>query len=199
MITGSAAGDAQSQLQNKTNLKLDFDKNGKATIVGGKAKTKADRMLKKMINDDKRTVEIKAENSNEFTAHDGNKYKYENNGGGAYGGSTVAADGHTTAYQYVNPQQLANWDAKVGDQQSGGYMLHEVAEGYASSRIAFRKGTGDAVGGSRYDAVHQKANRISGGNWYRTDNYITIPNFSLKPFPHIKLGASQIKITKYSR
>jgi hypothetical protein len=181
VITGAAADEATSQLQNKTNLKLTRDAETGKLSYEGKAKTSADRMLKKAIDNKDITVNVEANNSDNFKAHDGKTYQYEAKdgliGGGAYGGSTVSDDGHVNSYQYVNPQRMAAMDKLVGDANSGGYMLHEVAEGFASGKMAFKIGLGDAVGGSRYESLHQQANKVSAGGWnkvFRKDEYLDV-------------------------
>jgi len=181
VITGANAEDATTQLQNKTNLKITRDAETGKLSYEGKAKNSTDRMLKKAMDNQDITVNIVANNSDKFTAHDGKEYKYEVGvggliGGGAYGGSTVSDDGHVNSYQYVSPQRMAAMDKLVGDEKSGGYMLHEVAEGFASGKMALKNG-GDAVNGFRYEAAHKQANKISCGGWqkqFRTDEYIDV-------------------------
>jgi RHS repeat-associated protein len=180
VITGAAAEEATAQLQNKTKMKLTRDAETGKISYEGRARNKADRMLKEAIDHKDITVNIVAENSDKFTAHDGKEYEYEKDkegliGGGAYGGSTVSDDGSVNSYQYVSPQRMGEMDKRVGDTKSGGYMLHEVAEGFYSGQAAFKEKTGDAVGGSRYNAVHQQANQISLGGWgYETHSFYRI-------------------------
>jgi RHS repeat-associated protein len=177
VITGAAADEATSQLQNKTNLKLTRDAETGKLSYEGKAKSSADRMLKKAIDNQNITVNVVADNSDNFTAHDGKTHNYaaDDNGligGGAYGGSTVSDNGHVNSYQYVNPQRMSAMDKLVGDATSGGYMLHEVAEGFYSGKMAFSTKIGDGVlNGPRYEAAHQQANKISGGGWIKEDYY----------------------------
>jgi len=162
-IIGDAASEAFSQLQNKSNLKLSINSEGKVEAKGI-AWTKADRMIKKASKDQNVKVNIEAKNSNTFDGWDNKEYKYKDDCGGAYGGSVVSDDGKVNAHQYVNPSRLGAMDKDVGDKQTGGYMLHEVAEGYYSGIIGKKTG-GDKIGGSNYDKAHQRANRISGGGY----------------------------------
>lgn len=95
---------------------------------------------------------------------------------GAYGGSEYTC-GHATSYQYVDPNRSAKLDGLVGDKVTGGYMLHEFAEGYFSAEIALENMKGDPIHSRKnYDAAHNKANNISGGNWTRSTEYMTLPN-----------------------
>ena len=179
VFSGEHKIDALNQLQNQvSNIKFGLKEDGTLFIESGKPKTKIERYLNKTINNDKITVNIEAENSNIFTAWDGKQYKYDTDRygdmvAGAYGGSKVMEDGTVNAFQYVNPARLGEWDKRVGDTKTGGYLLHEIAEGYASGKAAFKTRVGDEIGGLRYETVHQQANKISGGNWYRADQYET--------------------------
>jgi hypothetical protein len=149
---------------------------------GGKAKTLTEKKLLKMMNDKNITVNIIAEHSEIFRTREGerryegfkddpNAYEPDDYSGGAYGGSTVSSDGKVTAFQYVDPTKLKQWDNRVGDSESGGYILHEFVEGYKAGQIAQYKGKGDGVGGSYYEKAHRRANKISGGGHLKTDHF----------------------------
>lgn len=126
IIRGNKANEAFAQLQNATNLKLSKDENGKVAIVGGKAKTEADKKLQQAITDENVIVNIDASSDN-FTK-DGSAIV-----GGAFLGSTSFAggknDGKVEAHQQVNPDQLAIAD-EVTNSKLGVGMLHETLEGY---------------------------------------------------------------------
>jgi RHS repeat-associated protein len=181
-ITGEAAGEATQQLENKTSKRFNLIRNENGSIrYEGRARSRNDKLIKEVIDNQNIKVNIVANNSDNFTAHDGQTYSYAQNMsgdvvGGAYGGSTVSEENKINAYQYVNPQQLAHCDKSVGDSKTGGYMLHELAEGYESGKMACWTGVGDAVGGNRYKQLHQKANAVSVGDFIRVYEATTVPN-----------------------
>jgi RHS repeat-associated protein len=178
-ITGDAAGEAFGQLQNKTKLKLTIDNKGKVEAKGI-AWTKKDRMIKKASKDKDVRVNIEANNSESFEGWDGKEREYENNIGGAYGGSVVSDDGKIDSYQYVNPSRLGTMDKDVGDEKTGGYMLHEVAEGYYSGILGMKTKGDKIVGGSNYDEAHRRANKISGGGYLHIEERGKFPAFFFK-------------------
>ena len=171
-INGNAADDAVSQLNNKTSDHFKVMRNAETGLLSyeGKAKSKTDRIIKKAIVSKKETIHIEANNSSTFTDRNGEKHTYTKDdnggnfyGGGAYGGSTVTGK-HCDSYQYVNPEALSELDYRVGDCKSGGYMLHEFAEGYFSAKLGHYS-KGDPVGGNNYKEAHGMANMYSGGGW----------------------------------
>ncbi len=198
-ITGDAVSEAFNQLSNQVkNITLSMNSDGKLEYTG-KAKTKQEKLLVKAIENSDVKVNIIANNSNTFKGWDNKEYNYENNGGGAYGGSVVSDDGKVNAYQYVNPSRLGAMDKDVGDKKTGGYMLHEVAEGYRSGLIGKKTG-GDKVGGSNYDKAHQRANRISGGGYFKKEYKREIPRLNFDRVMPILDGTKLFKVgTTYSR
>lgn len=169
-ITGEAAAEATQQINNQTSRRFEVTLVGKKLEYSGRARSANDKFIKKAI-DDENIINIVANNSNEFVTHDGKKgtivafddFSAEIHGAGSYGGSTVSADGVVNSYQYINPNNTEYWDRKVGDTRSGGFMLHELAEGFFSASIARQTGVGDAAGGKNYDEAHRLANTISRG------------------------------------
>ena len=200
IVSGDGAEEVVNQLNNVTskNFTLDLNENGEM-VCFGKAKTRTDRLIKKAINSNKETVNIVANNSNEFTDRNDEKHSYSQDdsgggfyGGGAYGGSVVS-DKHSTSYQYVNPKALANLDKLVGDKIVGKYMLHEFAEGFFSAKIGHRT-HGDNVGGDNYEDAHTMANTYAGGGWKSL--VFDCPIF----YPRIGyFGLTQRKIIGYRR
>jgi hypothetical protein len=192
-IVGDAADEATEQLENKTssNFKLLRDNEGNLTYEG-KAKSFTDKKIKKMIDDEKITVNLVANNSDKFIAQDCKEYNYYKNFGGACGGNEISDDGSVQTYQYVNPKILANWDKKVGDFKSGGYMLHELAESYYGGKIALEKGMGDRVGGEYYEQAHNMANNISLGGIQTEIHKFNFYNYR-------KGFMDEFKIYKYNR
>ena len=180
-IIGDAASEAFSQLQNKSNLKLSINSEGRVEAKGI-AWTKADRMIKRASKDQNIKVNIEAKKANTFKGWDNKEYNYENNCGGAYGGSVVSDDGKVNSHQYVNPSRLGVMDKDVGDQKTGGYMLHEVAEGYYSGKIAQNEGSSPRQGivGSTYDRAHNMANKISLGGFQPEKQFKTVPDLKTK-------------------
>ncbi|MDD4209694.1 MAG: hypothetical protein PHI52_05075 [Bacteroidales bacterium] len=175
VITGEASSEAVGQLEDNTSKKFNLIYNNNGTVrYEGKARNRADRLLKRTIDNQNVTVKIEAENANKdgkFVSRDGMHEYATLDGiplGGAYGGSTVSEDGTSIAYQNVSPKHLAYWDDKA-DGKKGEGMLHEVMEGYASGKMAYRSGKGDVVGGNRYSTVHRRANRIAKGDVNRTE------------------------------
>ena len=169
-VSGDASNDVVVQLNNKTSggFMVSIDENGKMSYEG-KAKTRTDRFIKKAIDTKKETMHIIANNSTTFVGRDGKNYEYSRDddgnlySGGAYGGCIVSGK-HSTSYQYVSPQNLSSLDSRVGDNISGGYMLHELAEGYYSAYQGHRMGS-DGIGGNNYESAHGQANVISAGGW----------------------------------
>lgn len=121
IITGDKSQEAFNQLQSSTSLKLKMDGNGKVT-ASGKAKTDADKKLLEATTDANVVVQVNATSSN-FT-ESGHWYI-----GGAYGGSTVGADGKTYTTQTVNPEMTGKIDEFYG-MKNGVSVMHEVIESY---------------------------------------------------------------------
>ena len=174
VVDGDDASDVVTQINNKTSEKFNvfIDDNGNMDY-SGKAKTKIDRFLKKAIKQENVKVIIKANNNQEtFTTYDGKKYNYYKDeegvmAAGAYGGS-VYHDGSADSYQYVDPKRSADLDMMVGDNEPGGFLLHEIAEGYFSASIALKKQTSDPINEhNNYNKAHYKANGIMGGGWIK--------------------------------
>jgi RHS repeat-associated protein len=186
IVSGSGSEDVKTQINNMTskNFKVSLDSDGKMTY-SGKAKTKTDKFVKNAIDRSDVTINIVAENDKKsFTSKtDGKKYDYKNEDDGiictgAYGGSEYV-NGHAISYQYVDPNRSAKLDDAVGDNVSGGYMLHEFAEGYYSADIALRNKGGDPISlRNNYGVAHNRANAISGGDWMYSTEYMTLPNGS---------------------
>ncbi|MDD2344764.1 MAG: hypothetical protein PHY85_01305 [Bacteroidales bacterium] len=161
-ITGDAAGETFSQLQNKSNLKLSINSEGKVEAKGI-AWTKADRMIKRASKDQNVKVNIEAKKENSFTWQDGATLPTES--GGGYGGNEVE-NGKVNAFQKVVPSMLSEFDNSVGDNVAGTTMLHELAESYYGGKIAQNEGSSPRQGivGSTYDRAHNKANNVALGN-----------------------------------
>jgi len=172
-INGDDANDVVNQLENQTSDKFTLIRDnttGKLTY-DGKAKTYTDRFIKRAIDSKNLTIRISAKNNQKtFQDVNGKSYEYQKEEGnirtaGAYGGSSYN-NGYATAYQYVDPYRSAKLDRMVGDDITGGYMLHELAEGYYSAKMAFDKQQGDPINiHANYDGAHRQANNISGGGW----------------------------------
>ncbi|HVI49193.1 MAG TPA: DUF6443 domain-containing protein [Chitinophaga sp.] len=130
IIRGNKAQEAFEQLQNSTNLKLSFGDNGMVGITGGTARTEADKLLQKAINDKNTIVNINASSDN-YTKEDALLI------GGEFGGNTSFAggkdDGKVLAQQLVNPQQLSAID-DVTNSNPGVSMLHETLEAYIAAK-----------------------------------------------------------------
>ena len=180
VVDGDDASDVVTQINNKTSEKFNvfIDDNGNMDY-SGKAKTKIDRFLKKAIKQENVKVIIKANNNQEtFTTYDGKKYNYYKDeegvmAAGAYGGS-VYHDGSADSYQYVDPKRSADLDMMVGDNEPGGFLLHEIAEGYFSASIALKNQTSDPINEhNNYNKAHYKANGIMGGGW--TKEHLELP------------------------
>ena len=184
VVSGNGSGDVVIQINNMTSkhFNVQLDENGKMWY-SGEAKTETDKFVKKAIDRNDMRINISAENEKEkFTSKtDGKEYAYkkEDDGiicTGAYGGSEYTND-HATSYQYVDPKRCAKLDYAVGDNISGGYMLHELAEGYYSAEIALRNKEGDPISiRNNYEPAHANANSISGGNWVHSSEFMTLPN-----------------------
>jgi hypothetical protein len=158
-IRGKAAGEATAQLQEATpNLQIKRDEETGQLSYDGQAKTRAERKVAEVIDDDKITVNIIAENSATFTYMGRN---YKTNGGSFLGNVIVNnADGSNSAhtFQYVNPEMFAN-DYKGNIGQG---MLHEISESHIGGKISLRNGipAGPAVHdvfNPIYDKAHNRA------------------------------------------
>ena len=97
------------------------DRDGKVTATGN-AVNQADQDLLTAINDSSVVVNLEATKDN-YTAS-GNWFV-----GGAFGGSTVDANGVTQVTQTVNPKHTKAIDKFYGSDKGVG-VLHEVLEGY---------------------------------------------------------------------
>ena len=158
IITGEKSKEAFKQLKSSTNLKLKMDDNGKVT-ASGNAKTDADKKLLEATTDPSVTVKVNATSSN-FTDK-GNWFV-----GGAFGGSTVEADGKVTANQTVNPEQTQKID-NFYETAEGSSILHEVIEAFIGGKESPGIGapTFDDVNnktptGVGYVSAHDKADKI---------------------------------------
>ena len=184
IVSGSGKEDVVTQINNMTSKKFNvsLDEHGRMTY-SGKAKTKTEKLLKDAIDRNDITINIVAENDQKSfkSKTDGKTYEYQTESDGimstgAYGGSEYN-NGHATSYQYVDPSRSAKLDKDVGDMMTGGYMLHEFAEGYYSAVIALDNKKGDPISvRGNYNASHSKANSISGGGWVHSNEYMTLPN-----------------------
>ena len=122
VITGDKSKQAFKQLNQSTSLDLSMDDNGNVTAQGN-AVTQADQDLLTAINDHTVVVNVDATKDN-YTAS-GNWFV-----GGAFGGSTVDANGITQVTQTVNPKHTKQIDKFYGSDKGVG-VLHEVLEGYS--------------------------------------------------------------------
>jgi hypothetical protein len=197
IITGDDAGAALTQLNNSTNLQLGFGKDGKTVeIIGGKAKNKADRLLKQAIGDQDIKVNIEAKKENSFTWQDGATLPTE--GGGGYGGNEIV-NGQVNTFQKVVPSMLDAKDNLVDGRSSGGYMMHEVAESYIGGQMAKKSGVSSpraGLGVNTYEAAHRKANGISGGEFYYKKEQETIRTPTGQPLINPNTGQPLLRTTR---
>ncbi len=175
VITGGASSEAVGQLENMTSKKFTLIHNSDNTVTYvGKARNRYDRYLKKIIDNQDITVNVKAENTDYFTTKDNKTASYLSLDnivlGGAYGGTEVSLKSDVNTYQYVNPEKLSLWDDKTHVRKGIG-MLHEVSESYEAGKIAIRRREGDIGDKAYYDRAHIKAEKYALGSI----GYIDIP------------------------
>jgi RHS repeat-associated protein len=125
IITGDKQKQVFKQLNQSTSLDLSIDDNGKVSATGT-ANTQADQDLLTAINDNSVVVNVDATKDN-YTAG-GNWFV-----GGAFGGSTVDANGVTQTTQTVNPKHTKTIDKFYGSEK-GVTVMHEVLESYFGGR-----------------------------------------------------------------
>ncbi len=159
-INGDKAKEATAQLQKSTNLKLSRDEHTGQITASGKAKTDADKMLKKAINDKNVDVKINATSSN-----------YRANGdyivGGSFDGSNIMAggsnDGKVIANQTVNPE-MTNKEDVMYQTPTGTHVKHEVLEAYIGATQSpgttpptFQDAQNNTANGQAYLNAHNQA------------------------------------------
>lgn len=205
-VTGEGANNAVDQLKNKApNLNLSLE--GGKLKADGVPKTNEEKELYKAIKNTEVKVTIIANSSYEweYNGEKGNSIDPETGEGspGVYlgndpvidaGGSVIGAK----AGQYVNPDELAKWDKNVGDNTSGGYMLHEFLEAFKGGQLAKDKGTSDKpISNStektpRYKSSHRYANKFSKGGY----EYNTTPSRDIYyPGAFIPMGKTKERTT----
>jgi hypothetical protein len=159
IIKGDDVDGAVQQLQNQTNLKLSYDKNGNLSY-SGKMKTPIDQMITDAIDNPDITVNMIANKSNSFDGI------FTTEIGGGYFGN-IYDDGKVNTYQLVSTSLLAAFDFSVGGEKSGLTMVHELAESFYGGQIALetKKGSPPSTfNGTTYEQAHYKANQIAIGN-----------------------------------
>ena len=179
IITGSKSKEAFNRYQSATSLKLSMDPSGKVHVVGSPwiVWRRSDRMLKRMINDQKVTVHLIANDNNMTSAG------ISSRSGGAYMGNTVTKDAsgkvqHVDAYQEINEPLLEKIEGEIGN--AGVLIKHEAFEAFMGALIAEKSGISSpnaSVATSTYNDAHDKANRYAYGNI----KIIDIPTISLRP------------------
>ncbi|MGB4229428.1 MAG: RHS repeat-associated core domain-containing protein [Bacteroidales bacterium] len=166
-IVGDAADEATTQLQNNfTNIKITRNTETGELSYTGKAKTLKEQFIVKAIERTDIEVNIIAENHPIYLD------TYTKTGSGSYLGNEIIKneDGTTKAIgkQFVIPEELGKMDLAVGDNKTGGYMLHEVAEAYYGCEIALERNVGSPyapLSGNTWAEAHRRANDISCGDY----------------------------------
>jgi RHS repeat-associated protein len=132
-ITGDEKSkeEALRQIQQKSkNMKFSIAENGKLTFEG-KAKTKEEKYMKKIINSSKVIVDLCL-----LTSSDYNGVPLKTPGG--FDGNTISDDGKTAyASQVINLVESDKWDKKCGN-NLGNSIWHELSEAYEGGLISLK-------------------------------------------------------------
>lgn len=132
-ITGDEKSkeEALRQIQQKSkNMKFSIAENGKLTFEG-KAKTKEEKYMKKIINSSKVIVDLCLLTSSYY-----NGVPLETPGG--FDGNTISDDGKTAyASQVINLVESDKWDKKCGN-NLGNSIWHELSEAYEGGLISLK-------------------------------------------------------------
>ena len=180
-ITGDEKSkeEALRQIQQKSkNMKFSIAENGKLTFEG-KAKTKEEKYMKKIIDDNNVTVKLtvqmsnKDDNGHEITggSFDGNKFKSEEKN-------------QIYAYQTVDVITANENDLKVGESWQGQTIWHEMAEAYEGGLISIK------IGKEASKAFAGEKNSI-----YQSAHYLASKIFPASPKPIYR--ESQVGFKKY--
>ena len=111
VITGDDAEAATTQLNSTTSGKFIIYRNEDGSLgYKGRAKTRNDKFLKKVIDNHNIIVNIEAKKENSFTFSDGTTLPTEC--GGGYGGNIINGN-KVNAYQKVVPSMLDKMDRDV--------------------------------------------------------------------------------------
>ena len=180
-ITGDEKSkeEALRQIQQKSkNMKFSIAENRKLTFEG-KAKTKEEKYMKKIIDDNNVTVKLtvqmsnKDDNGHEITggSFDGNKFKSEEKN-------------QIYAYQTVDVITANENDLKVGESWQGQTIWHEMAEAYEGGLISIK------IGKEASKAFAGEKNSI-----YQSAHYLASKIFPASPKPIYR--ESQVGFKKY--
>ncbi|MDD4210283.1 MAG: hypothetical protein PHI52_08115 [Bacteroidales bacterium] len=178
VITGDEADGALADMASKSkNLKFEMNSYGKVSIIGGKAKTKEEKYMQKMINDQDVTVNIRATNNE--TTSSGEFFDI-----GACMGNKVEKDAngnvtHVNAYQEYNVNKGRFLDGQVNT--PGDMIWHEIAEGYEGGKISMITGISEKPAFDNgkpnifYDDAHGRANLFFLGDYHMTVKIMALP------------------------
>ena len=148
-ISGPQADKAVEAL-NSSSKKLHFERDSKTGLVSasGKAKTKAEKQLLKVINDKNIKVNLVTTNDQNFDSKDGTKNIPL--APSAFEGSVKNVDEKVIATQIINIDN-ANIISSIIGEKVGETIMHEVNEAYFGAK--------DNPGGSYNSAYHNAHNK----------------------------------------
>ena len=162
VLTGDdeCVSEAMRQMQQKTsNLKFHINNDG-VISYSGKAKTKAEKYMARIIEDEDVVVNLKAQN---HSNNNGKTFDF-----GAFDGNTLSDDEtHIEANQIINVIKSRETDKKCKD--PGNAVWHEIAEAYEGGLLSKTYRIGIPASGSDpkeyyFNLAHSSAGRFFPGN-----------------------------------